>query len=210
MNHVENRNRAANRNREENRKNIENIGYDSLEIDRQTVEQLIVQVLKEQLGPVLKEKTGLGRNGKPGQMPDDGAQSCEGCSEQRMEYRDEADGVIQLEVPRIKVRPEDRLDTGCDKDRVYTRDLFSLKESPRLGCGIMEMEQTTFDWHLEYDEIDLVIDGFLTIIKNGKCVTAGPGEVILIPKGSAIQFSVPGKARFLYVTYPADWAGQSA
>lgn len=204
MDHVENRNGVGNRN------DTGNTGCESFEIERRTVEQLIVQVLKEQLGPVLKEKTGLGSKGEPLQMPADGAQSCGGCPERRVEFGDEADGVIQLEVPRIKVRPEDRLDTGCDKDRVYTRDLFSLKESPRLGCGIMEMEQTTFDWHLEYDEIDFVIDGFLTIIKNGKCVTAGPGEVILIPRDSSIQFSVPDKARFLYVTYPADWAGQGA
>ncbi len=69
----------------------------------------------------------------------------------------------------------------------------------------MEMDHTTFEWRLNYDEIDYVIEGSLTIIKNGKRVTAGPGELILIPKGSSIQFSVPEKARFLYVTYPAEW-----
>ena len=100
----------------------------------------------------------------------------------------------------------DRLDTGDKNDRVYTHDLFTLSESPRLGCGIMEMEKTTFDWTLDYDEIDYVIEGSLTIIKDNMHVTAGPGEIILIPKGSSIQFSVPQRARFLYVTYPADWA----
>lgn len=162
--------------------------------DKDYVEQMIIQVLKEKL------EQHLGRcrqeaNASCGMHP-------------LGKLRDEADGVIQLEVSKIEVRPEDRLDTGCAKDKVYTRDLFSLSESPRLGCGIMEMEQTTFDWTLNYDEIDYVIEGSLTIIKNGRCVTAGPGEIILIPKGSVIQFSVPQKARFLYVTYPADWAEQ--
>jgi len=106
------------------------------------------------------------------------------------------------------VRPEDRLDTGKPGDRVYTRDLFTLEESPRLGAGVMEMEGTTFDWTLRYDELDYVIEGRLEIICGGETVSAGPGEVILIPRGSKIQFSAPARARFLYVTYPADWQNQ--
>lgn len=143
-----------------------------MEITRQTVEEMIIQILQEKLG---------------GQ---------------------EVYGVRKVALPCVFVGPSDRLDTGKASDRVFTHDLFSLEESPRLGCGIMEMEETTFDWTLNYDEIDYVIEGTLTIIKNGTSVTAGPGELILIPKGSSIQFSVPGKARFLYVTYPADWAQQ--
>ena len=65
MDHVENRNGVGNRN------DTGNTGCESFEIERRTVEQLIVQVLKEQLGPVLKEKTGLGSKGEPLQMPAD-------------------------------------------------------------------------------------------------------------------------------------------
>lgn len=108
-------------------------------------------------------------------------------------------------APQVVVTEADRLDTGDLSHRVYTHDLFSLTESPNLGCGIMEMERTTFPWTLRYDEIDYVISGSLTIYQGDKAVTAGPGEVLLIPKCSSILFSVPDKARFLYVTYPADW-----
>lgn len=111
-------------------------------------------------------------------------------------------------VPQVQVTEADRLDTGDAKHRVYTHDLFSLSESPRLGCGVMEMEKTTFPWTLEYDEIDYVISGSLTVYYDKTAVTAGPGEVILIPRGSSILFSVPDRARFLYVTYPADWQKQ--
>ena len=72
----------------------------------------------------------------------------------------------------------------------------------------MEMERTEFPWRLEYDEVDYVIDGTLHILVEGDRLTAGPGELIFIPKGSAIRFSVPERARFLYVTYPADWQNQ--
>ena len=117
----------------------------------------------------------------------------------------ETERIQKVELPAISTREQDRLNTGHPGDRVFTRDLFSLKESPRLGAGIMEMEGTTFDWTLNYDEIDYVIEGSLTVLSPESTVTAGPGELIFIPKGSRIQFSVPGKARFLYVTYPADW-----
>jgi len=114
-------------------------------------------------------------------------------------------GVISISLPLFSVSEEDRLDTGNPNHKVYTKDLMSLTESPRLGCGLMVMEDTTFDWTLGYDEIDYIIEGTLTIIIDGRRVTANAGELILIPSGSSIQFSVEGKARFIYVTYPADW-----
>lgn len=114
-------------------------------------------------------------------------------------------GVISLAVNQMDVRPEDRLDTGNAQDQVYTRDLISLEESPRLGFGLMTMEDSTFSWHLDYDEVDFVIDGQLDIIVGDEVMSAGPGQALFIPKGSDIQFSVKGKARFVYITYPADW-----
>lgn len=118
------------------------------------------------------------------------------------------EGIISVKVPMIQVSDDDLMNTGKPGDIVYTKDLFSLEESPRLGCGIMEMKETTFDWTLNYDEIDYVIEGTLTIVINGKSVTANAGELVLIPKGSSIKFSVQSYARFIYVTYPADWASQ--
>ena len=115
-------------------------------------------------------------------------------------------GVKSVNLTEVSVREDDKLDTGNPLHKVYTRDVFTLKESPRLGCGIMEMTDTTFDWDLQYDEIDYVIDGTLSIISNNSVTTANAGEIILIPKGSSIKFSVDGFARFMYVTYPANWA----
>ena len=70
------------------------------------------------------------------------------------------------------------------------------------------MTNSTFDWTLNYDEIDYVIEGQLDIIYKDKKFSASKGEIILIPKGSKISFSVGGYARFMYVTYPADWENQ--
>lgn len=113
--------------------------------------------------------------------------------------------VKKVEVPRLDVAAEHRMDTGNPADRVGTRDLFTLEEAPRLGCGLMVMERTTFPWTLTYDEMDYVIEGRLDILVDGQTVSAGPGEVLYIPKDTSIQFSVRDKARFLYFVYPANW-----
>lgn len=154
-----------------------------MNIDQSTLESLIKQILVEKLV---------------------------GCAGGHDYAREVAPGgVIAVKVPTVKVDESNRLDTGTPSDVVYTKDLFTLEESPRLGCGVMEMKATTFDWNLNYDEIDYVIEGSLSININGRTVTANAGELVLIPKGSSIQFSVPNYARFIYVTYPADWAGQA-
>lgn len=155
-----------------------------MDIDRSTLETLIKQIIVEKLG----------------------AGSCKHVDFSRQVT---SSGVMSVKVPTVKVDESNRLDTGVASDIVYTKDLFTLQESPRLGCGVMEMKSTTFDWTLNYDEIDYVIEGSLSIIINGETVTANAGELILIPKGSSIKFSVPHYARFIYVTYPADWAGQA-
>ena len=117
-------------------------------------------------------------------------------------------GVQAVKVPALTVTEAHRMNTGNPGDKVYTRDLFTLEQSPRLGVGIMEMSDTTFPWTLNYDEMDYVVEGRLDILCNGQKVSAGPGELIHIPKGSEIQFSVTGHARFLYFVYPANWQNQ--
>ncbi len=136
-------------------------------VDKAALEQLVRQVLLERLG---------------------GAPATEAPP---------THGVRAVAVPQLEVRETDRLDTGKAGDRVWTRDLFSLAEAPRLGCGLMVMEETTFPWKLTYDEMDYVVEGRLDVLVGGERISAGPGEVLHIPRGSEIQFSVKGKARQL-------------
>jgi ethanolamine utilization protein EutQ len=115
------------------------------------------------------------------------------------------EGPIRTFSPNVNFTESDRLDTGNPSDRVYTRDLFPLEQSPRLGVGMMYMERCDFPWHLNYDEVDFVLEGELIIRSAQGEVSARAGEGLLIPKGSDIRFVARDKARFLYVTYPADW-----
>ncbi len=112
-------------------------------------------------------------------------------------------GIIAIKAQEVKC---EKFTAQNESDGVYLTDVLSLEESPRLGCGVMELDNTSFGWTLTYDEIDYVIDGTLEIIVDGNTITANKGEVIYIPKNSTIRFSSPNKARFLYVTYPANWS----
>ncbi|MDR1768478.1 MAG: cupin domain-containing protein [Propionibacteriaceae bacterium] len=87
-------------------------------------------------------------------------------------------------------------------------DLLTLDESPRLGCGTMELDACSFEWTLTYDEIDFVVDGTLDIITDGRPTRATAGQVIFIPKNTTVRFSTPDHVRFLYVCYPANWSDQ--
>ena len=70
------------------------------------------------------------------------------------------------------------------------------------------MKESSFDWTLKYDEIDYVIDGTLEIIIGDRRVVGKKGDIILIPKDTAIKFSTPDSCRFIYVVYPANWQEQ--
>lgn len=123
----------------------------------------------------------------------------------KFEKRVDPSGVLSIKTSTVI--PE-KFDTGADGDKVYLKDVITIEESPRLGCGIMEMEESTFEWTLRYDEIDYIIEGTLEILIDGRKVVGNKGDIIFIPKNSSIQFSVPKSAKFMYVTYPADWADQ--
>jgi len=116
-------------------------------------------------------------------------------------------GVIGVDLPRVATQPFPfQIDVPPGSVRLV--DLLTLDESPRVGCGIMEMDNTAFDWTLKYDEVDYVIDGTLELIIDGRVMRASAGQMLYVPKNTPLRFSAPGKVRFFYVVYPANWSEQ--
>jgi ethanolamine utilization protein EutQ len=95
---------------------------------------------------------------------------------------------------------------GTEK-QVGIADVITAAEGSPIAAGFMAWNRSFFPWTLDYDEIDLVLEGELHIRCNGKTLIGKPGDVFYIPKGSAIEFGAPGMVRFFYVTYPANWQG---
>tara|TARA_R110001592_G_scaffold363372_2_gene686256 strand:- start:132249 stop:132932 length:684 start_codon:yes stop_codon:yes gene_type:complete len=96
---------------------------------------------------------------------------------------------------------------GAPNQDIGLTDVIGSADKSSIAAGFMQWEKSRFPWTLNYDEIDVVLEGELHITCGGKTSVGKPGDVMLIPKGSSVEFSSPGKVRFVYITYPADWAG---
>ena len=107
-------------------------------------------------------------------------------------------GIIGIKTSTVRCEP-------FEQDGVALKDLVTLEEAPRMGAGVMELDHTSFEWTLTYDEYDMVIEGELEIEIDGRIVRGGPGDIIYIPKGSHIHFQTPDKTRYAYFVYPANW-----
>lgn len=92
--------------------------------------------------------------------------------------------------------------------KVGLLDLITGADGSPMTAGIMSWRrEDSFPWALDYDEIDLVLEGVLHVVIEGRTVEARAGDVVHIPKGSRIVFGTPSRVRVFYVTYPAAWAG---
>ena len=88
---------------------------------------------------------------------------------------------------------------------VRLKDVITSADGSPLAAGYMALDQGEFPWALNYDEIDIVLQGELVITRGNEVVRGGPGDLIYIPKGSSITFGTPSHVWFVYVTFPADW-----
>ncbi len=138
------------------------------------------EIIREIVEKVLRETLGLG-----------GVKS--------FDKEKDPSGILRVKTDTVKTVP------FGGQPGVSLQDIVTLEEAPRMGAGIMELDNTSFEWTLTYDEYDMVIDGILEIEINGKIITGYPGDIIYIPKNSHIHFQTPSKARFAYFVYPADW-----
>jgi ethanolamine utilization protein EutQ len=121
--------------------------------------------------------------------------------------REPLSGVTSIKVSSVKTEPFP-FDIGPAGRGVFLKDVVSLEESPRLGVGVMDMTKTSFPWTLRYDEVDYILEGTLDIKINGRTVRADAGDLLYIPMNSSIEFCAPSYAKFVYITYPADWSNQ--
>lgn len=96
---------------------------------------------------------------------------------------------------------------GAPDQQIGLTDVIGSADKSSIAAGFMQWENSRFPWTLNYDEIDVVLEGELHITCGGQTSIGKPGDVMLIPKGSSVEFSSPAKVRFVYITYPADWAG---
>ena len=84
------------------------------------------------------------------------------------------------------------------------REVVSKNDS-KMSAGFLTIEKSSFAWELGYEEIDIVLEGSLTITINNQTYEACQGDVLFVPKGSKVTWSSSGYVKLFYVTYPANW-----
>lgn len=96
-------------------------------------------------------------------------------------------------------------EAGREKQIGLVDILGASDSNSPMAAGYMGWKNCFFPWTLNYDEVDVVLEGELHIRCGGETSIAKVGDVIYIPKGSSIEFGTPTNVRFVFVTYPANW-----
>lgn len=115
--------------------------------------------------------------------------------------------ITHVKADAVPLRPF-AVEVGRPEMAIRLADVITGARGSPMAAGFMTWQTGSFPWTLNYDEIDLVLEGQLEVRKDGQIVVADPGDVLYIPRGSDIFFGSPSHARVFYVTYPADWEGQ--
>ena len=115
-----------------------------------------------------------------------------------------ANGIKRIKGDRVQLSQF----SGVNDHQVGLADVVTSADKSSMAAGFMAWKECFFPWTLNYDEVDIVLEGELHIRSAGQTVIAKAGDVIFIPKGSSIEFGTPTTVRFFYVTYPADYMAQ--
>lgn len=103
---------------------------------------------------------------------------------------------------QVKILPFDQAPPG---QRIGLTDVLTAKEG-NLCAGFMTFDHSELPWFLNYDEADYIVEGEFCLKIGEQFFQAKAGDVVYIPKGSAVVFSSPSYCKVFYVTYPANWS----
>lgn len=120
-------------------------------------------------------------------------------------FRSECDLKSGLKIVRGRTVKLETFDTGNPSTNVAYREVVSQDDS-QMSAGFLTIEKSSFDWELCYEEIDIILEGSLSITINGETYHAHQGDVLFVPKGSKVTWSSSEYVKLFYVTYPANWA----
>lgn len=117
-----------------------------------------------------------------------------------MPNQDEAKNVLTLEdTGRYEPLPGA---TGMELNRVVTD-----AGTTELGGGFARFstDGEFADWTLGYDEAFYVIEGRFDVESGGEVRSAGPGESLLIRRGTTVTYRGVEGTKVFFILYPRNW-----
>ena len=87
--------------------------------------------------------------------------------------------------------------------------VVNASNSKELGAGIEVLENVSIRWTVTYDEVLFIHEGQITIRSSGQTFDCGPGDIILLPNGTELEYDARnGRCAYFYALHPVDWAKQ--
>lgn len=116
-------------------------------------------------------------------------------------YVSESDHAGMIKLVRGNTAKWQPLDTGHAGDQVQYNELIGAADGVQMNAGFMTIDRCTFSWDVDCQEIYYVIDGTLTVEKDGRVFTAHPGDCLLFKRGAHLTFGTPDCVKVFYVTH---------
>jgi ethanolamine utilization protein EutQ len=77
-------------------------------------------------------------------------------------------------------------------------------QGTELGTGFGRLNGAKLDFTVPYDEVQLVIEGTLTVTTPAGVFTLGPRDSVWLPKGTAVTYETEGEALIFFALHPAS------
>lgn len=109
---------------------------------------------------------------------------------------------MQVQKFSIEDAPFER---SPDQDEdIFTGDLVNDRKGGPVTIGYGRWAAgVSLETRMEVDDVMILLEGRLTVSSAGRTMTAGPGEIVYMPKGETVIIEAhEAEAVTAYVTYP--------
>ncbi|MCI8647245.1 MAG: DUF861 domain-containing protein [Firmicutes bacterium] len=120
---------------------------------------------------------------------------------QNLPYVSEKDPDGFVKLVRGNTAKWEVLDTGNPADKVFYNELIGADDGSSMNAGFMTIENCSFPWDVACEEIYYVVEGTLTVEKDGRVFTAHPGDALFFQNGAKLSFGSPDKVKVFYATH---------
>lgn len=93
----------------------------------------------------------------------------------------------------------DELETGKPGTKACYQE---VTENTYVHTGFLTIEDSCFDWVIDCEEHNYIIEGCISVTIDGKKYTAKAGDVLYFPKGTKVMWDAVGKVKIFYATFP--------
>ncbi|MBN9235800.1 ethanolamine utilization protein EutQ [Mesorhizobium hungaricum] len=109
------------------------------------------------------------------------------------------DGIRKFEAGKVTFSPY-----GDGPGTASISRLIGPSDSTTMGAYLARFDGRSVRWTVRYDELIAGISGKFRLNSEGKVHELGPGDVLWIPEGTAVEYQGDGAMVFISIA-PVDW-----